>query len=768
MEKFYISFSGETLPGHDRDAAKQGLADFFQLDKGVELDTFFSGQKFILKRNLDRDTATKIYLALRKLGLLTKIEREVANPQRPKKRSAVESLQRLVSKPSNPATRKPPTSSPPTGTGAKPAQPRPRPAAKQEPAPGGKPVHGAAGGPPSPGNKTAADLAARGARGGRSAAERQARDPGRIIKAVPSATVVDEPIQEKRQLGEPNYFDLRLADGAFKEHETHEDHFSQPARIGALIILLAFILVAFRFWVETFATPASGLGAVTVDPESRPVVVVNDQLLKHDRAGNPGELADASAIGLTPATAIDFLPDGDLLVHLPARGADSPEWSHSILGIEAKPGRLARCSVRAENCRPLVSPLNTAAFAVDQRSASVFVADVDGNRLLKLAADGAVLAMRALALEEPASLSLHDDVVYLTQGDAVIALVGSERNFGDERGRHTLAVDGAQATGHIFPRATVRLEEHWWVLMQSRDGSTSGLYRFTPDWQYAGTAPLSEGAEPGNPVRWGSKLLVPDSVNETVYRVAADNSLEKPFSADAISKALADRRESLEFSRSLQVVVLLVMFFAALSLYTFGTIKSLQGKIYKALSDTDEHGFDISNEDILWLDPAPEARVKLRRLCFLFGVVAVLALAGAVTAGAGLGAIVAILLVSGGVAGYFYAIYQSWDCHMGLLEDELVVIDHNNAYRIGKGPKIQYVNNYVMIDDVIVYLGNRLVQQFDPKPLRHRFAPLVRRGIRVDKTTLRLKLINSRHPMFYGSVGLALAALAATLLVILA
>ena len=57
MEKFYISFSGETLPGCDPDAAKQGLANFFKLDPGVNLDTFFTGEKYILKRNLERDTA---------------------------------------------------------------------------------------------------------------------------------------------------------------------------------------------------------------------------------------------------------------------------------------------------------------------------------------------------------------------------------------------------------------------------------------------------------------------------------------------------------------------------------------------------------------------------------------------------------------------------------------------------------------------------------------------------------------------------------------
>lgn len=776
MEKFYISFSGETLPGCDPDAAKQGLANFFKLDPGVDLDTFFTGQKYILKRNLERDTATRIYLALRKLGLLTRIEREAAaRPRKPGKISPAEALQRLVkikpgaakqtpSAPAGKARTAAGKNPPPSATRTQPQAKRPLPAARPA-KPGSRRGDSAKSPVELPGIRkaTGAELAARAR-----AAEAFHRDPGRIIKAVPAGPPEEHVVQIKKQAGEPNYFDLRLADGAFKEHEVVEDHFSQPAKLGAAVILLAFILVALRFWADTLLAPAAGLGMVAVDSNGRPAVVVNDQVLRHDRAGNPGELMDVSSLGLTPATPIDFFSNGDLLVRFLPSGDDIPRWLHAFLGVEARPGRLARCGLRDTDCRLLLNPLEDAAFTVDRRTDSILVAEVGENRILKLEGDGTVQAIRAIALETPVSMSLHDGMVYLTQGDSVVALRAEDRDFGDEAGRHTLAVEGAQATGHIFPRATTWLEDHWWVLMESRDGSTAGMYRFTSDWQYVDRTALPPNAMPGAPVRWGSKLLVPDARNEKVYRVASDNTVEKPFSDVAITRALAERRDELEFSRSLQVVVLLLMLFSAIALYTFGTIKSLQGKIYKALSDTDEQGFDISNEDILWIDPAPKATRKLRHLYVLFGLLAVLSLAGAVAAGAGIGIIVALVLLIAGVTGYCYAIQQSWDCHMGLLEDELVVVDHNNAYRIGRGPKIQYVNNYVMIDDVVVYLGNRLVQQFDPKPMKHRFAPIVRRGIRVDRMTLRLKLINSRHPMFYGTVGMLLSAMAALLLVILA
>ena len=130
-------------------------------------------------------------------------------------------------------------------------------------------------------------------------------------------------------------------------------------------------------------------------------------------------------------------------------------------------------------------------------------------------------------------------------------------------------------------------------------------------------------------------------------------------------------------------------------------------------------------------------------------------------------ALLAIFLVLVGLGGYYLALQRASGCHLGLLDDQLILVDHKNTYRVGRGSKIQYLNNFVMIDDVIVFLGTRLLPQFAGDQLHQQFEPVVTRGIRIDRTTLRLRLMSGRHPLLFGAGGLLVCGGCALLLLLL-
>ncbi len=813
METYNISFSGETLPGCHPDAARSRLAHYFHFESDADVERFFSGEKVILKRNLDRDTAVGTYQDLRRLGIVVKIEkvdpaeaaeeqrrqqqREAARQQRAEQERQA-ALQQKVQQAREQAeqeaarqralktrAQKPSTGVPPQpNQKAAPAavQARKQAAAKPAPSQPGKDdirqkklAQARAARQKAVQQQATGTSAAKQAPAGQPTAQANKSRPAGQRPApkapTPAPRATNSTPRRRRQPGAPNLFDLRLSEGALKEARTEEEqHFTGAPMLGAAILLAAFLLVGLRFWIGSFDTPASGLGGVAVDGSGRPAVIVNDQLLFHDRAGNPGELKDLSAIALSPATPIAFLAGSDFLQLRPPQGQDLPAWLRDLLDVESQPGRLLHCSGREQSCKPFLQPLDEAAFTVNRDAGYVLIADVPTNRLMKYDLEGNALAAHPIALTGPVHLGLQDGVLYLTQGnsDVVKALRTDTGAFGEQLGLYTLSVIGAQATGHIFPGALTWLGDSWWVIMQSRDRSTTGLYRFDTEWQPLGAVTLPEGARPDQPVPWGEKLLVPDASQGMVYRIAADGTPERPFSQETINQALVERSAALEQSASLQAVIMLMLFFAALGLFTYGAVKSLQGKIYQAINDTDEKAFDIENDAINWLDPGRDARALLRRAGFGLGALAFLLLAMAVLLKPGLGVTVAVLVALAGIGGYGYAIYQSWGCHLGRLGDQLVVVDHKSTYRVGRGPRIQYVNNYVMIEDVIVYLGNPLLPQFAHEPLQQEFEPIVTRGIKVDRTTLRLKLINSRHPMFYGSAGLAFSLAAALIILLLA
>ena len=214
--------------------------------------------------------------------------------------------------------------------------------------------------------------------------------------------------------------------------------------------------------------------------------------------------------------------------------------------------------------------------------------------------------------------------------------------------------------------------------------------------------------------------------------------------------------------------MLVILFGAAAALLALGILQSLRGKVYTAPEDNADAGFDISNEDIVWLDPAPDAGRRQRQLGYGIAGGAVTLLLAAFLAQLSIWHLIALVLVLAGTGGLYYALLRAGGCHLGLLDDRLILVDHTNTYRVGSGPKIQYFNNYVMIDDVIVYLGNQVLEQFAHEPLRQKFQPLFNTGIKVDRATLRVKLIESRHPMALGFSALGMALVLAVLLILLA
>mgnify|MGYP003344428267 CR=1 FL=1 len=71
-ETFDILFRGETLPGTDRQAAREQVAKSFKLDDAA-LDRLFSGSVISLKRNIDKETAERIFQRLWSAGAIAKI-----------------------------------------------------------------------------------------------------------------------------------------------------------------------------------------------------------------------------------------------------------------------------------------------------------------------------------------------------------------------------------------------------------------------------------------------------------------------------------------------------------------------------------------------------------------------------------------------------------------------------------------------------------------------------------------------------------------------
>ncbi len=593
-------------------------------------------------------------------------------------------------------------------------------------------------------------------------------------ESIDSPEPVDSPeptsVRRKRQPGAPNFFALRLSDraGAHDEEIERSTTFTKAPLIAAGIALLAFILVGARFWSQNQMDTATGLGGINIDARQQPVVQIADGLYWHDRAGIDTRVLDLFSTGLSPVLQFDFFGSGELLLLQGGHLNSNSELLAGLLGNSPQPlATLKHCDSHGMSCSELARTSKVIEFLVDRRTNTIILASAERDVLEKLDLNGNTLASRPMELTAPLHLNLQEGILYLSQGesDTITVLKPDDRDFGMELDNIALSVDGSSLSGHIFPGDFVYGNERWWVIMQSRDASTAGLYLFSSRWKFEREIPLPAASRPVELNRWSSKILVSDPDQQSIYRFDTAGREEKNFASESVIAALNDQQAALNLSQSLQALILVMLFGVAAGMLALSILNTMREQIYTAPADDSEAGFDINSADIEWLAPAVDSDKKLRQIGYSLAGSAVVALVGSFLIELSIWAMLAISLILTGVGGLYFALQRACSCHLGILGDRLIVVDHTNTYRVGAGPKIQYLHNYVMIDDVIVYLGNRLVSQFANEPLHQRFQPLFTTGIKVDRATLRVKLIQRRHPMLLGISGLALTVLSAAVLI---
>ena len=82
-------------------------------------------------------------------------------------------------------------------------------------------------------------------------------------------------------------------------------------------------------------------------------------------------------------------------------------------------------------------------------------------------------------------------------------------------------------------------------------------------------------------------------------------------------------------------------------------------------------------------------------------------------------------------------------------------------YHLGAGSTIQYRGPFLLIDDVVVFTGTPLLPALAAEQVSEKVAPVAHAGVRVDRKTVLVKLLESRHPLALGALACALGILGA-------
>ena len=505
--------------------------------------------------------------------------------------------------------------------------------------------------------------------------------------------------KRKRQAGAPNLYHLR----PFRNTPEIRARAGQSHRImrlgftGAAIALAAGLAMGIRLLSLPPPATVTGATAVAIPPQEGPLLLAGEHLLLHDRAGVSGADIVLDDLGLSSLQApLAFDASGRLL-------------APGQLSGETGTPHLLRCTLAQRHCEP-VSPV--------------------------LRLDSGLLMMNS-ALGPAISVYRYEDEAFGQQLDEILLLPpGSD--------------------GSTPVRDFIWSGEHWWVLL-AQDTGGLGLYRFDSQWQLVDQPRLPGGSRPTGLVNWGTRTLVEDPSQLAVQRFNSAGETE----AALISGALTGLAESQAHRSSLVLlgwrIGLALCLLAAIAGLCLGALHQVRSLVYKSCRERGAEPIDKLADSIEWIDAAPERAASLGRTGIAYTVLAMGLVLGAIGLGVSSLQLSALLVTLAGPAAALLLLQRSEPEHMGILGAQLLLVDHEGMYQLGGGSRIHYRGPFLMIDDVAVFTGTRLLPAFSPAAIATRVAPVAAEGIRVDRKIVTVKLLQSRHPLALGVVAIAIA-----------
>jgi hypothetical protein len=725
VNRFNLSFKGEILPGYDPAEVRSRFAELFDVDNPARLDQFFSGETVVLRRNLGRKTAADIFHQLDRIG--AKAELVKLNG---KAVSAAEQAKVTQQGKQSPAKR----------TAAKEAS-KTRQRLKNQSEKRRKKVE-------------AHDL---------DSAHKQAQ--ARSLQALNSLENAQRSAAElllsrrrkskkkTTQTAVPNTYAIQPFRNTsdIRARATDSRQKSTKATRTAVFALLALVAVLVTRAIAPGAELVTGISHITGDGQGHLLLSSGQTLINHDRAGFGKESIDAKALGLQ-SFAAPFLYDplGNLIL----RGKPLAEPD------ETADFRLLRCDMVERECQPFGPALaNEGAMALAQhpRTKVIYLADPAADTLLKLSQQGDILAWKELPLRKAPAIRLHAGLLFVNSvhGPAISVLRPENSALGQQLDEIVLLPPAAVAAGYSKVGDFIRHANHWWVALYHPQERSGGVFRFDANWNYVSQLETDAAFYPDQLAIWKDKLLVRDAQQTQLLRFNATGNTEAPLRSDLLHTLSEQRQQAhgwLAFWWNLATACLLALL---LTTVIVSLINHFRDLVYRNSQTRGALPVDHKTANVSWIKPALERADKLRKAAIIYAAAAVCIVVACLAVGASAAVIGAILLLLSGPAVAIYVLFHSATGHIGVLDNQVLVVDHTNMYHLGGGPRLQYRDHFVIVDDIVVFTGNRFIPAFNQAQLTAEVAPIAKTGIKVDRITVAIKLLQKHHPF-------AIAALSCT------
>ncbi len=605
------------------------------------------------------------------------------------------------------------------------------------------------------------------------ALQRAAEGTARLMALQKTLQPKHKPVAEqrhkKRQAGAPNLFSLKpfrnTAD--IRQRAEKSRQLMKVMHIASAAALLALVILSTRYFLQP--PPAQiirGAEGIVVDGQSGLTIAAGTQLFLLDRAGLDSARHTLPELGINPKiNLLGFGRDSELF--LQEQNANNDPNSPALLRW-----RTLSCDVSTSSCRDYSNDLPGERFTgwvADPRTGNVFVAAAKAGLLMKLDSDGEVITSAKVNVPEQATLALQGGLLYMNSntGPAISIFRPDNTGFGEQLDEVLLFPPGAVEKAQTLVGRFVWSTGHWWVTMINPHTLDVDLYRFDARWNYLSTVPLDHDSYPEQLLNWGDKVLVLERGKLPIQRFNAAGETETPLIPEALQSYIEGEHNASLNTQKLWHVSLGLLALTVVSCYGLGSLHRVRSLVYKMDKVRGAEPIDDKETLIQWIDPVSNRSVYYQKAASAYTLLSLSILVGSLAWGMSQTAIFATALVIVGPAVVLALLWYAKPGHIGIFNDQLVLVDQHDMYHMGGGPRIHYRDNFLIMDDIVVFMGTRRLPAFSLAELDEYVIPRALAGIKVDRKTVLIKLIRSAHPLAKGILACVVCGVAAVMLLLL-
>jgi hypothetical protein len=586
------------------------------------------------------------------------------------------------------------------------------------------------------------------------------------VKLDSSAGPSDPGIKVRRpsQPGAPNLFSILpfRNSTAVRERAQRSQTYYIGGLAATLLAVIALIALSLRFAAAPAPILLAGPDSIAASPAGQLLLIVNARALSHDRSGVAVEEITLPAVPDSSARQpLKYISDEQYMLAAELTDVESGNTSSQLL----------RCHIPENSCAPALTdnPDEAVAGAIAHTlDGALYIGNHRDGLLRKYSADGKLLAEVSAAIPVAATLRLEDGLIYMnsSQGPAISVFRPDSTNFGTQLDEILLLTPVAPAAKFSKVRDFVRLSGFWWVILENVDSGQARVFQFDSQWGYTREIVMAEGFNPQQLLSWGEKILIRDKQQSVIPRFNSNGDAEVSFESESLAALISEQQANAYTSHILWRICLALIAAITICSGIFAYTHKIRSLVYKSGNTRGAEPIEDYNYVITWLDPARNRRSRFLQLgiLYLLGCVG----AGAVAVGLGVSnsELFAVLIALSGPIIGIMLLYRSSIGNIGHSGETLALVDHNKLYHIGRGPQIHYRNRFLIVGDVVVYIGASLLPTFDRTQLQQ-LVPLAEAGIKVDRKAVWIKLIQARHPIAMGTLASLLCLLTAIVLLLL-